>query len=231
MRRRERGTGRETGRETGYGFLRQTLRRAGVERDYVVYVPQVYDPATPIPGILFLHGRGEEGTDGEAQAMVGLGPAIRRAPERWPCVVVFPQKPRDADGWHAYEDLALATLDATREEWSIDPSRIYLTGVSLGGFGSWMLAPRHRDLFAAIAPVCGGGDPADARALASLPIWAFHGDADPVVPLRHSERMVAAVREAGGAPRFTVYPGVGHNSWDRAYGEEQLPEWLLGQSL
>lgn len=213
------------------GFVRRTLRSAGVDRDYVVHVPESYDAATPSPAILFLHGRGEEGTDGEVQAEVGLGPAIRRAPERWPCVVVFPQKPRDATGWHAHEELALATLEATRGEWSIDPSRIYLTGVSLGGFGSWMLAPRHRDLFAAIAPVCGGGDPADAPALADLPIWAFHGDADPVVPLRHSECMVTAVRDAGGDPWLTVYADVGHNSWDRAYAEEQLPEWLLGQSL
>lgn len=213
------------------GFLPRAIRTRGVTRDYVVHVPDRYDPDEPSPAILFLHGRGEEGTDGEAQAAVGLGPAIRRAPGRWPFVVVFPQKPQDANGWRPYEDLALATLAAAREEWAIDSSRIYLTGVSLGGFGSWMIAPRHRDLFAAIAPVCGGGDPADAPALADLPIWAFHGDADPVVPLRHSERMVAAVRDAGGSPRFTVYPGVGHNSWDRAYGTERLPEWLLEQSL
>jgi predicted peptidase len=216
---------------TERGFLRRVTRVGGVDRRYVVYVPDAYDPESPSPAILFLHGRGEEGTDGWAQAAVGLGPAIMLAPERWPCLVVFPQKPEDASGWLEYETLALDALRRTREEWSVDPSRIYLTGVSLGGFGSWLLAPRHRDLFAAIAPVCGGGDPTDAAALVGLPIWAFHGDDDPVVSVRWSERMVGAVRAAGGDPRLTTYPGVGHNSWDAAYRQGELPEWLLSQSL
>lgn len=216
---------------TDRGFLRRTIRHRGVERRYVVYIPDSYDPEAAAPAILFLHGRGEEGTDGWAQAAVGLGPAVMLAPERWPCIGVFPQKPQNPDGWLEYEDLALGTLALTGEEWSVDPSRIYLTGVSLGGFGSWMLAPRHREIFAAIAPICGGGDPGDGPELAGLPIWAFHGDADGVVPVRHSQRMVEAVRSVGGEPRLTVYPGVGHNSWDRAYREEQLAEWLMEQRI
>ena len=111
----------------------------------------------------------------------------------------------------------------------MDPRRVYLTGISLGGFGAWMIPPRRPGLFAAVVPVCGGGDPAEAPALVDLPIWAFHGGADPVVPARHSERMAAAVRAAGGAPRLTIYAGVGHASWEQAYAEPELPQWLLSK--
>jgi predicted peptidase len=162
---------------------------------------------------------------------VGLGPAIMLAPDRWPFLVVFPQKPRDRHGWLEHEELALGALARTRDEWTVDPARLYLTGVSLGGFGSWTMGARRRDLFAAIAPVCGGGDPEDSADLASLPTWAFHGEADTVVSPRHSVRMAEAVRAAGGDPKLTLYPGVGHDSWDRAYREERVPEWLLEQRL
>jgi len=213
------------------GFLRRSFVDAGVDRRYVVYVPDSYDPAEPAPAILFLHGRGEEGTDGWAQVAVGLGPAIMLAPDRWPFITVFPQKPKDPQGWVEYADLALGALEQTRREWAVDPARVHLTGVSLGGFGAWLLGAHRRDLFAAIAPVCGGGDPGDAAALVGLPIRAFHGQADAVVPPRHSEEMVEAVRAAGGDPKLTLYADVGHNSWDRAYREERLPEWLLEQRL
>ncbi len=213
------------------GFLRRYWVNGGAERRYVVYVPDTYDPVELTPALLFLHGRGEEGTDGWAQVAVGLGPAIMLAPDRWPFIAVFPQKPRDPHGWVEHASLALGALAQTRDEWAVDPARIYLTGVSLGGFGSWLLGARRRDLFAAIAPVCGGGDPADAPELAGLPTWAFHGEADPVVPPRHSESMVEAVRAAGGDPKLTLYPGIGHNSWDRAYQEERVAEWLLEQRI
>lgn len=212
-------------------FRSRTLPEGGAGSGYGLYVPPGYDDARAWPLVVFLHGRGEAGTDGRAQTTVGLGPALRRHPERWPCVVVFPQKPADRHGWTEYEPRILATIAATRAELRIDPDRITLTGVSMGGFGAWMLAPRHRDLFAAIAPVCGGGDPADAPDLATLPIWAFHGTADPIVPVRHTLRMVEAVRETGGDPRLTLYPGVAHNSWDAAYAEPELPAWLLEQRL
>lgn len=211
------------------GFLRRAIEHGGVERRYAVYVPDSYDPAVPSPAILFLHGRGEEGTDGWSQVAVGLGPAVMLEPRRWPFLIVFPQKPRDRAGWLEYGPLALGALDRAREEWSVDPSRVYLTGVSMGGFGTWTLPPRHPGLFAALAPVCGGGDPEEAPDLVDVPIWAFHGSDDRVVPLRHSQRMVQAVRAAGGDPRLTVYPGVGHASWEPAYRTRALPEWLLEQ--
>lgn len=211
------------------GFLRRVMEHRGVRRRYCVYVPDAYDPAVPNPAILFLHGRGEEGEDGWAQVAVGLGPAVMLEPRRWPFLVVFPQKPRDPSGWLDHESFALGALERARQEWSVDPGRIYLTGVSLGGFGTWMIPPRHPHLFAALAPVCGGGDPTDAAGLVDVPIQAFHGAEDRVVPLWHSERMVEAVREAGGTPRLTIYPGVGHDSWNRAYRLGDLPEWLLRQ--
>lgn len=214
-----------------HGFLRRTLPEGGAGSRYVIYVPDAYDGDRDWPLILFLHGRGEEGTDGWRQVAVGLGPAIMLAPQRWPFIVVFPQKPADRQGWLEHESRVMAELAATRDELRVDPRRTYLTGVSLGGFGSWMLAPRHRDVFAAIAPVCGGGQPDHAHALRDLPIWAFHGEADDVVAPEHSRRMVEAVRRVGGDPRLTLYPTVGHDSWDRAYRTERLPEWLLDQRL
>ena len=213
------------------GFHDRVLPEGGAGSKWVLYVPPRYDPQRAWPLIVFLHGRGEEGSDGRVQTTVGLGPAIGRDPDRWPAIVVFPQKPADRDGWDAYEPRVLAALMAARHETRVDPDRITLTGVSMGGFGAWLMAPRRPDLFAAIAPVCGGGDPADAPDLAALPIWAFHGTDDPVVPVEHTTRMVEAVRRAGGDPRLTLYEGVGHDSWDRAYAEPELPEWLLSQRL
>jgi predicted peptidase len=127
----------------------------------------------------------------------------------------------------AHEELLLAILEAARKEYSIDETRLYLTGLSMGGFGTWRLGAKHPKLFAALAPICGGGDPSEAAALKDLPIWAFHGDQDKAVPHALSVRMVEAVKAAGGTPKLTIYPGVGHNSWDKAYREENLAEWFL----
>ena len=212
------------------GFHLRRLRQGRRESPFVVYVPEGYGSSTAAwPLVVFLHGRGEEGTDGWQPVAVGMGPALMLEPHRWPCLALFPQKPRDRLGWTEHEWRILEPLAQVREAYRVDPARVLLTGVSLGGYGCWMLPPRHPELFAAIAPVCGGGRPDDAAALADLPIWAFHGEADAVVPASQSRRMVEAVEAAGGSPRLTLYPGVGHNSWDRAYREERLAEWLLGE--
>ena len=216
------------------GFLYDPLEHQGRTTPWVTYVPAEYEaesdgPAWPL--LIYLHGRGEEGRDGWKQVAVGLGPAILLEPDRWPFLALFPQKPADRHGWTEHEWRIMKPLQQVRERYRVDPRRIYLTGVSMGGFGCWMLAPEHRDLFAAIAPVCGGGRPEEAQRIADLPIWAFHGEADAVVGVEHTRRMVEAVRDAGGEPRLTTYPGVGHNSWDRAYREETIPDWLLAQQL
>lgn len=214
----------------GSGFVDKTIDYKGTPTKYVVYVPKEYRSGTPHPAILFLHGAGETGTDGRKQTAVGLGPAIRQAPAAWNFIVLFPQAPPTGavrERWMAHEELVLAILEAARKEYSIDETRLYATGLSMGGFGTWRLAAKHPKLFAAIAPICGGGDPAEAARLKDVPIWAFHGDQDKAVPHTLSVQMVEAVKAAGGNPKLTIYPGVGHNSWDKAYREENLAEWFL----
>jgi predicted peptidase len=215
---------------------------------YVLYVPRDYDRARRWPLVLFLHGSGESGTDGVRQLSQGLAPALFEAPDRWPALVLFPQKPESESEWEQYEGALLALVERTRRAWSVDPGRVYLTGLSQGGHGTWVLGARHPWLWAALVPVCGyagasvGSDDGKAPAgafdgsadelaapIAGLPVWAFHGASDSIVPVAQTETLVAALRARGGAPRITVYPGVDHGSWLRAYREEELPRWLFAQ--
>jgi poly(3-hydroxybutyrate) depolymerase len=125
--------------------------------------------------------------------------------------------------------LALAALEGLRKEFNLDPKRLYLTGLSMGGYGTWDVLARHPTLFAAAVPVCGGADESTAPAIKDLPIWCFHGGADKTVPPERSRNMIAALKAAGGNPKYTEYEGVGHNSWDKAYAEPDLPKWLFAQ--
>jgi poly(3-hydroxybutyrate) depolymerase len=211
------------------GFLDKTIAIDGREHRYVLYVPPIYvqDAKKEWPLLVFLHGVGECGTDGSKQIDVGLGPAIRKDPDRWPFVVVFPQKPDPLSLWAEHEALVMGALAATQKEYRIDASRRYLTGLSQGGAGTWALGGRHVDVFAAIAPVCGDGKAAEiAAALKATPIWAFHGSDDTTVPVLLSKNLCAAVEKEGGHPVLTVYEHTGHNSWDKTYGESNLAEWL-----
>jgi predicted peptidase len=221
------------------GFLNATVRKGELSLPYVVYVPRNYSADRRWPVILFLHGAGERGENGLPQTQVGIGTAIRMNPERFPCVVVMPQCPA-GKSWGAgipnfspdapdIADLALAALDETVRKYNGDPDRLYLTGLSMGGYGTWYIGSKHPGKFAALLPVCGGGRPAEmAPALKSIPIWAFHGDADTAVPVQRSREMVEAIKAAGGAAiKYTEYPGVAHNSWDRAYGDPDAITWLL----
>lgn len=210
------------------GFLLKTIDYRGTQTRYVVFLPPDYTPNRKWPTIIFLNGYGECGTDGYKQISVGLGPAIMTNVKEWPFLVLFPQKPKHEDSWEQYDDMVMAILNKTKCEYSVDENRVYLTGLSQGGFGTWAIAAKHPDVFAAIAPICGGGRPDEmAPALKNLPIWSFHGDADPVVKVELSKAMVDAVNAAGGNAKLTIYPGVGHNSWDKAYREEKLGEWFL----
>jgi predicted esterase len=125
--------------------------------------------------------------------------------------------------------LTLEVLEKLQKEFSIDDKRLYLTGLSMGGYGTWDLLARHPKMFAAAVPVCGGGDESMAAVMKDVPIWCFHGGADPTVPTQRSRNMIKAIKEAGGNPKYTEYPGVGHNSWDKAYSEPELPGWLFAQ--
>lgn len=208
-------------------FLPKSIKVGAVVRKYAVFIPPAYDGVQEWPLIIFLNGAGECGTDGNLQTTVGLGPAIKRRMGDWPFIALFPQKPNVADGWDRYDDMVMAQLEQTKLEYRVDAARIYLTGLSQGGYGTWAIAAKHPDMFAAIAPICGWGDVGWAPALKDIPIWCFHGDADPTVPVKASIQMVDAVKAAGGSPKLTIYKGMGHNVWDRAYQQENLAAWFL----
>jgi predicted peptidase len=215
------------------GFLNRTATIDGTPYPYVVYVPSDYSPTKQWPVLLFLHGAGECGSDGLQQTQVGLGTAIRLHTSRYPALAVMPQCTREPKGWDGKMlDFALKALDQTLAEYSIDPARQYLTGLSMGGFGSWRIAALYPERFAAVVPICGGGEPKTmAKKLTTLPIWVFHGENDEAVPSARSQQMVEAIRAGGGeAVRYTQLPGIGHNSWDPAYNSKEFTDWLFSQS-
>ncbi|MCL6518779.1 MAG: prolyl oligopeptidase family serine peptidase [Armatimonadetes bacterium] len=212
--------------EISKGFLIKTVSVGGKDYKYVVYVPLCYDGKKASPAIIFLNGKGECGSDGWRQVF-HFGSAIMLDAEKWPFIVMFPQKQSPETQWEDEEAMVLSILEKTCLEYKIDKSRLYLTGLSQGGHGTWAIAARHPDLFAAIAPVCGYGEKSLADKVAMLPVWIFHGDADQVVPVEKAYEMEKWIKEAGGSPKLTIYPGVGHNSWDKAYREENLGAWFL----
>jgi predicted peptidase len=204
----------------------------GGEVKYVVCVPDGCDGKTPLPVVLFLHGGGQVGTDNKEQLEIGLGPAARKYGMPFPFVGVFPQA--GAGSWRAESPdgkRALAILEAVEREYATDRRRVYLTGVSMGGDGTWSLAAAHPKRFAAIVPVCEGGNPKHAAALKDVPCWAFHGDADRIVPVGATRDTVRAITAAGGRPLYQEYRGVDHNCWDRVYAEAEMYHWLRAQVL
>lgn len=214
--------------EVKKGFVNKTFSDGA---KYVVFVPESYDAVKEVPAILFLHGAGETGTDGLKQTKVGIGPAINKDAAKFPFLVVFPQSQKRT--WKADSEdgkRALAILDQVMKDYKVDAKRVYLTGLSMGGFGSWSMAAAHPERWAAVAPICGGGDPKAAGKIKHLPIWCFHGDADKAVNVKLSRDMIAALKAAGASPRYDEYKGVGHNSWDRAYGTAELYTWFLSHS-
>ena len=217
---------------------------------YQVYVPHDWSKSSKWPVILFLHGAGERGDDGLVQTEVGIGTAVRRFAARFPAIVVFPQC-RKTRWWTEAEmqAQAKAALDRSIAEFSGDLDRVYLTGISMGGYGSWKMASDNPGKFAAIAPVCGGIRPPaiasvpataavsqetdpyreTARLVGSTPVWIFHGGEDRIVPRDESRKMNDALKAANGNVKYTEYEGVGHNSWDRAYADAELLSWMLAQ--
>lgn len=209
---------------------------------YAVYLPCGYDAAAAWPLILILHGSGECGSDGARQLSQGLPPVLLAEPDRWRAIVVCPQKPSASTEWEEHEGAVLAAVARVRRRYRVDPSRLVLTGLSQGGHGALAIAARHPGTWAALVPVCGyaaarhqgpAAFPGNARQLAQrlagTPVWAFHGEADDVVPAAETRAVVDALREAGARPRATFYPGVGHACWDLAYREPDLAGWVLGQ--
>lgn len=228
-------------------FEQRTLTVDGQRYDYSVAIPESWTADREWPVVLFLHGAGERGSRGKAPTKVGLGPRLRTHP--LPAVVVFPQCPKKKFWLEpALLTMASATLEAAVVEFHGDRKRLYLTGISMGGYGVIALASQQPGKFAAVVPICGGVlgpwlDPAAraraageayaqmAHKLGTIPVWLFHGDADHAIPVSESRQLAEALRAAGGNVQYTEYPGVGHNSWDAAFAEDSLYEWLLKQSI
>jgi predicted peptidase len=200
-----------------------------VHMDYLLYLPDGYENMhEKFPLIVFLHGSGERGDQIDAVKRHGI-PKIVEQRMDFPFITVSPQCPSHSN-WSVEKDALIALLDEVMALYSIDMSRIYLTGLSMGGYGTWEIAAEHPELFAAIAPICGGGNPAKAEALKKTPIWVFHGAKDQVVPLKESSKMVEAVNDCGGNVKFTIYPDAEHDSWTEAYNTPELYEWFLRHS-
>jgi poly(3-hydroxybutyrate) depolymerase/prenyltransferase beta subunit len=212
------------------GFHLRTLASDKGGRKYAVSIPKGYDGETVFPVILFLHGSGERGEDGVLQTQAGIGPAVFNNMDGFPAVVVYPQAKTT---WRADSDDARAALDALDEVLNTlktDRRRVVLTGLSMGGSGTWDLAATHPERFSAVVPICGRGKTENAAKYASLPVWALCGDADRAETVTNMREMVLALRAAGGEARLTEYREVGHNSWDRAYNDARLIDWMLSQS-
>lgn len=210
---------------------------------YRLFVPAGYDAQQAYPLILWLHGGGGAGSDNLRQILgdqipgtrVWTAPAVQA---KHPAFVIVPQS---SQGWGAQTGafatdtlspplaMALGILETLTHEFSLDRHRLYVAGQSDGGFAVWALVANQPERFAAAIPVCGGGNPANAARLVKVPIWAFHGEADGVIAVTNSRRMIAAITRAGGHPRYTEYTRTGHDAWTRAFAEPELVDWLFAQ--
>jgi len=231
------------------GFVFDSVQSNGREYPYAVYRPRGMDTGVPQRGLVFLHGRGECGMDGQKQLAVGLPNALLWDPDRWPFVIVFPQKPTGESEWEDHDKAVMAMLDREIQRGTIDKSRVAITGLSQGGHGTVALASKYPSRFRAAAPVCGyigrvwhdgqrerpifpQGKDAEkfANAFLSTPIWIFHGGKDDVVPPSESQQLHKLLNNAGMDSRLTIFPDANHNSWDKAYRESGLWDWLVEQT-
>lgn len=242
------------------GFLDRAVTVNGISYSYQVYIPLGYSKEKSWPIALFLHGSGERGEDGLAQTQVGIGAAIRSDRKRFPMIVVMPQARGNTRWSGAMAEQALKALDQSIVEFNGDPQRVYLTGLSMGGQGVWLMASNTPGKFAAIAPICGFIkidndddviDPAQdvaliaqypqlteknpllgfARAIGKTPAWIFHGAEDSVVPVAQARELSKAMRGNLGEVRYSEYKDVNHNAWDAAYAEQEFVPWLLSHRL
>jgi predicted peptidase len=207
--------------------------------------PIDYKPGKKYPLVVFLHGAGERGDDNLAQLKHAAKDfALDERRRQYPAYVLFPQCPKDKKwvdvDWsketsqspekpNSTMALVKALTDTMIETAGIDESRIYITGLSMGGFGTWDAIGRYDGLFAAAAPICGGGDPQTVQRFVDLPIWCFHGAKDKTVPVRRSQEMIEALKARGGSPKYTEYPNAQHDSWSETYSNPAFYEWLFAQ--
>ncbi len=214
----------------------QTLKKKitkTVSINYLLYLPADYgkDARKKWPLMLFLHGAGERGDNLDVLKKHGP-PNLAAAGKDFPFIIVSPQCPAE-DWWTSPKmiDTLTTLLDEIAAAYRVDPDRVYCTGLSMGGFGTWELALSYPNRFAAIAPICGRGRPYQAARIRHLPVWVFHGAKDNVVPIKDSEDMVNALKKAGAKEvKFTVYPNAGHDSWTETYNNPELYSWFLSHT-
>ncbi|MGH8080458.1 MAG: prolyl oligopeptidase family serine peptidase [Lysobacter sp.] len=235
-------------RKHGHFVERELRTDTGTLYRYQVFVPSRKAGGEHPALMLFLHGSGERGTDNRKQVEVGLGPVIRERMDKFPAIVVFPQMHGKEQELYRFSHVALAMLDQSQAEFGADPKRVLLTGLSMGGYGSYELALMQPERFAAVVPICGGFDPPKAKEheriaslggalsldeaahkMAHIPFWIFHGGQDDVVPPQKSREMVAALKRAGAQVHYTEFAEAEHNSWDSAYADAKLWPWLFAQ--
>ena len=221
------------------GLLTRTVKIGAASYDYQLYIPAKLRGQSKLPVIVFLHGIGQRGEGGFVPAQGGANAMMRSYLEQIPAIVLLPQCPRGRY-WHDAETerMVMESLRQTVSEFGADEGRLYLTGVSMGGFGAWHMAAKHPGKFAALVPICGGSTlmAADrftplARGVGKTPVWVFHGADDRIVPVSESRGMVAALKAAGGDVRYNEYAGVGHNVWLNVLAEPELLPWILAQRL
>lgn len=194
--------------------------------DYLMYLPEGYNADTTAqwPLMLFLHGAGEVGTDLQNVAKHGPAKLINEG-KKFPFIVISPQT--ETYGWKPEKLYGL--LQDVMKNYRVDKDRVYLTGLSMGGFGTWETAEAYPDMFAAIIPICGGGDPEKAYKLQHVPVWCFSKEIDPTVNISHSQKMIDALKPYNQDVTFTIYPGEGHDSWTETYANNEIYKWLLSK--
>ncbi|MFH0866109.1 MAG: prolyl oligopeptidase family serine peptidase [Bacteroidota bacterium] len=213
---------------------------------YRLMRPQACDTTKKVPLVLFLHGAGERGNDNNMQFVNGAKNfATDYNRGKYPCYMLVPQCAKSyrwvetdwklpshvmPDKPSVYLSRTMLLVDSLIKNLNIDTNRIYITGLSMGGFGTWDAISRWPGKFAAAVPVCGGGDTAKASVIKDIPVWAFHGDIDKVVMVSRSRNMINAIKKAGGSPKYTEYTGVGHNCWNSAYSDQSMIEWMFAQN-
>ena len=197
---------------------------------YVKYLPKDYDETKKYPLVFFLHGAGERGEDLDVACRHGYMKHVRESGAEYPFIFVAPQCP-DGKYWACYTESLLAFLDYVCESLPVDMDRVYLTGLSMGGTGTWMLAMAAPERFAAIAPICGSGIYWYGGILKDIPIMVYHGDCDETVPIHDSMEMVKSVNKRGGTAQIKILYGVGHDAWEQAYEGDALYTWLLSHTL
>jgi predicted peptidase len=226
-------------------FSREIYLSKGDSLPYRLLKPRDYDPSKSYPLVIFYHGAGERGTDNEITlAHFAHFLTSQEARQDFPCFAIVPQCSKDIRwvevDWSALShtqptkpsrplEMSLELIETLQKEYTLDSTRFYVTGLSMGGFATWDVITRYPDLFAAAAPICGGGDEKVAYKVKDLPIWAFHGDKDGVVKPSRSRNMIQALKNVGTQPKYTEYKGVGHDSWKPAYKEAELLKWLFSQ--